>query len=32
MKKVLKYLLTNTLAQIPKRGNKEMKSIMIDNR
>ena len=32
MKKVLEYLLTNTLAQIPKRGNKEMKSIMIDNR
>ena len=32
MKKVLEYLLTNTLAQIPKRGNKEMKSTMIDNR
>ena len=32
MKKVLEYLLTNNLAQIPKRGNKEMKSIMIDNR
>ena len=32
MKKVLEYLLTNNLAQIPKRGNKEMKSIIIDNR
>ena len=32
MKKVLEYLLTNKLAQIPRRGNKEMKSIMINDK
>ena len=32
MKKVLEYLLTNKLAQIPRRGNKEMKSIVIDDK
>ena len=32
MKKVFEYLLTNNLAQIPKRGNNELKSIIIDDR
>ena len=32
MKKNLEYFLTNKLAQIPRRGNKEMKSIMIDDK
>ena len=32
MKKVLEYLLKNNLAEIPKRGKKEMKSIVIDDR
>ena len=32
MKKVLEYLLTHKLAQIPRRGNKEMKSITIDDK
>ena len=27
MKKILEYLLKNNLAQIPRKGNKEMKSI-----
>ena len=31
MKKVLEYLLKNNLAQIPRKGNKEMKSIIIDD-
>ena len=32
MKKVIDYLLNNDLAEIPKRGRKELKSIVIDNR
>ena len=32
MKKVLEYLLKNNLAEIPKRGKQEMKSIVIDDR
>ena len=32
MKKVLEYLLTDKLAQIPRRENKEMKSIVIDDK
>ena len=32
MKKVIDYLLSNDLAEIPKRGRKELKSIIIDNR
>ena len=32
MKKVIDYLLSNDLADIPKRGRKELKSIVIDNK
>ena len=32
MKKVIDYLLSNDLAGIPKRGRKELKSIVIDNK
>ena len=32
MKKVIDYLLSNDLAEIPKRGRNELKSIIIDNR
>ena len=32
MKKVIDYLLSNDLADIPKRGRKELKSIIIDNK
>ena len=31
MKKVIDYLLSNDLAEIPQRGRKELKSIIIDN-
>ena len=30
-KKIIDYLLKNNLAEIPKRGNKDLKSIIIDN-
>ena len=32
MNNVIDYLLSNDLAEIPKRGRKELKSIIIDNR
>ena len=32
MKKNIDYLLSNDLAEIPKRGRKELKSIVIDNK
>ena len=32
MNKIIDYLLSNDLAEIPKRGRKELKSIIIDNR
>ena len=32
MKKVIDYSLSNDLAEIPKRGRKELKSIVIDNK
>ena len=32
MKKIIDYLLSNDLAEIPKRGRKELKSIVIDNK
>ena len=32
MKKVMDYLLSNDLAEIPKRGRKELKSIVIDSK
>ena len=32
MKKVLEYLLKNNLAHIPRKGNKEKKSIIIDDK
>ena len=32
MKKVIDYLLSNDLADIPKRGRKELKSIVIDSK
>ena len=32
MKKVIDYLLSNDLAEIPKRGRQELKSIVIDNK
>ena len=32
MKKVIDYLLSNDLAEIPKRGRNELKSIIIDNK
>ena len=32
MKKVIDYLLSTKKAEIPKRGRKELKSIIIDNR
>ena len=32
MKKVIDYLLSNDLAEIPKRGRKELKTIVIDNK
>ena len=32
MKKVIDYLLSNDLAEIPKRGRRELKSIIIDNK
>ena len=31
-KKIIDYLLKNNLAEIPKRGNKELNSIYIDNK
>ena len=30
MKKIIDYLLSNDLAEIPKRGRRELKSIIID--
>ena len=32
MKKIIDYLLSNDLAEIPKRGRKELKSIIIDDK
>ena len=32
MKKNIDYLLSNDLAEIPKKGRKELKSIIIDNK
>ena len=32
MKKVINYLLSNDLAEIPKRGRRELKSIIIDKK
>ena len=32
MKKVIDYLLSNDLAEIPKRGRRELKSITIDDK
>ena len=32
MNKVIDYLLSNDLAEIPKRGRKELKSIVVDNK
>ena len=32
MKKVIDYLLSNDLAEIAKRGRKELKSIVIDSK
>ena len=32
MKKVINYLLSNHLAEIPKRGRRELKSIIIDDK
>ena len=32
MKKIIDYLLSNDLAEIPKRGRKELKSIVIDSK
>ena len=32
MKKNIDYLLSNALAEIPKKGRKELKSIIIDNK
>ena len=32
MKKVIDYLLSNDLAEIPKRGRRELKSIIIDDK
>ena len=32
MKQVIDYLLSNDLAEIPQRGRKELKSIIIDNK
>ena len=32
MKKVIDYLLSHDLAEIPKRGRKELKSTIIDNK
>ena len=32
MKKVIDYLLSNDLAEIPQRGRKELKSIIIENK
>ena len=32
MKHVIDYLLNNDKAEIPKRGNKELKSIIVDGR
>ena len=32
MKTVIAYLLSNDLAEIPKRGRKELKSIIIDEK
>ena len=32
MKKVIDYLLSNDLAEIPKRGRRELKSIIIDKK
>ena len=32
MKKVINYLLSNDLAEIPKRGRRELKSIIIDDK
>ena len=32
IKKVIDYLLNNDLAEIPKRGRTELKSIIIDNK
>ena len=30
--KIIKYLLENDLAEIPKRGNRQLKSIIIDGK
>ena len=32
MKKVIDYLLSSDLAEIPKTGRKELKTIVIDNK
>ena len=32
MKKIIDYLLSNDLAEIPKRGRRELKSIVTDNK
>ena len=32
MKSVINYLLSNDLAEIPKRGRRELKSIIIDDK
>ena len=32
IKKIIDYLLSNGLADIPKRGRKELKSIVIDSK
>ena len=32
MKTVIDYLLSNDLAEIPKRGRRELKSIIIDDK
>ena len=32
MKKIINYLLNNDLIEIPKRGRKELKLIIIDNK
>ena len=32
MKNVIDYLLSNDLAEIPKRGRRELKSIIIDDK
>ena len=32
MKNIISYLLSNDLAEIPKRGRRELKSIIIDDK